>query len=104
MSLILKSYIWTYHKSCQPVQKFYCKANHYFRFDTRLKTSFIYQLKNSIKEFCHKHGCSFIDKSNVSSENLWKDGFHLNNLGKSVLLDNYVVTLNDSYFLSVKTL
>ena len=41
----------------------------------------------------------FIDNSNVSSENLWQDGLHLNNSGKSVLLNNYVVALNDSYFL-----
>ena len=37
---------------------------------TRLKASFIYQLNKLIKELCQKHGYSFIDNSNVSSENL----------------------------------
>ena len=53
----------------------------------------------SIKELFQKHGYSFIDHSNVSSENLWQDGLHLNNSGKGVLLNNYVVTLSYSYFL-----
>ena len=66
---------------------------------TWLKASFIYQLNKSIKELCQKHGYSFTDNSNVSSENLWQDGLHLNNSGKGVLLNNYVVTPNDSYFL-----
>ena len=66
---------------------------------TRLKANLIYQLNKSIKELCQKHGYSFIDNSNVSSENLWQDGLHLNNSSKGVLLNNYIVTLNDSYFL-----
>ena len=66
---------------------------------TRLKASFICQLNKSVKELFQKHGYSFIDDSNVSSENLWQDGLHLNNSGKGVFLNNYVVTLNDSYFL-----
>ena len=66
---------------------------------TWLKVSLIYHLENSIKELCQKHGYSFIDNCNVSSENLWQDGLHLNHSGKGVLLSNYVVTLNDSYFL-----
>ena len=51
------------------------------------------------KVLCQKHGCSFIDNSNASSENLPQDGLHLNNSGKGVLQDNHVVTLNDGYFL-----
>ena len=65
----------------------------------RLKASFIYQLNKSIKELCQKHGYSFIDNSAGSSENLWQGGLHLNNSGKGVLLNNYTVTVNDSYFL-----
>ena len=66
---------------------------------TRLKASFIYQFNKSIKELCQKHCYSFIDNSNVSYDNLRQDGLHLNNSGKGVLLNNYVVTLNGSYFL-----
>ena len=51
-------------------------------------------------KFCQKHGYRFIDNSNISSENLWQDGLHLNNSDKSILLKYYAVTLNDNYFLS----
>ena len=39
----------------------------------QLKASFIYHFNKSIKELCQKHGYSFIDNSNVSSENLWQE-------------------------------
>ena len=65
----------------------------------RLNASFIYQLNNSTKVLCQKHGYRFINNSNVSSENLWQDGLHLSNSGKGVLPNNYVVTLNYDYFL-----
>ena len=54
---------------------------------TRLNASFISLLNNSIKVLCKKHGYSFTDNSNVSSENLWEDGLHLNKSGKGVLLE-----------------
>ena len=65
----------------------------------RLNASFMRHLNNPVKVLCQKHGYSSIDNSNVSSENFWQDGLHLNNSGKGILLNNYVVTLNDSYFL-----
>ena len=68
------------------------------RLTTRLNASFIKQLNISIKVLCQKHGYRFIHNSNVSSENIWKDGLHLRNSGKDILLNNYVVMLNDSYF------
>ena len=66
---------------------------------TWLNARFIYLLNNSSKVLYPKHGYSFIDNSDVSSENLWLDGLHLNNSGKGFLLNNYAVALNDSYFL-----
>ena len=62
-----------YHKYCQILEKCWCETNHYFRFDT------YYAVNNSIKILCEKHGDSFIDNSNVSSENLLQDGLNLNN-------------------------
>ena len=67
---------------------------------TRLNAKFIYQLNNSIKELCQKHDYSFIDNNNILSENLSQDRLHLSSSGKGVLANNYVVTLNGSYFLS----
>ena len=32
---------------------------------------------NSVKVLCQKHGYSFIDNSNISSENFWQDGLYL---------------------------
>ena len=57
---------------------------------TRLNESFIYQLNNSIKVLHQKHGYRFHNNSNVSSDNLWQDGLHLNNSSKGVLLNNDV--------------
>ena len=45
---------------------------------TRLNANFIYQLNNSIKVLCQKHGYRFIYNSNLLSESLWQDGLHLN--------------------------
>ena len=45
-----------------------------------------------------KFFAKFIDNSNASCGNLWKNGLHLNNSDKGVLVNNYVVTLNDDYF------
>ena len=66
---------------------------------TCFNASFMHHLNNSVKVLCQKHGYSFIDNSNVSSANLWQEGLHLNNSGKGILLNYYVLTLNDSYFL-----
>ena len=63
---------------------------------TSLNARFVHHLNSSTKVLCQKHGCSFIDNSNVSSENLWQDGLHLKNSGKGVLLKDFVVTLNSS--------
>ena len=58
-----------------------------------LNARFIQLLNNSIQQF------KFVAKKhNLSCKNLWQDGLHLNNSGKGVLLNNYVVTLNDNYF------
>ena len=68
-------------------------------FTARLNVSFIHQLNSSIKVLCQKHSYTFIDNSSVPSQNLWPDQLHLSNSGKSVLLNSYIVTVNDSYFL-----
>ena len=55
---------------------------------TPLNASFIYQLNNSSRLLCQRHGYSFIDNGNVSSEDLWHDVLHLNRSGKVVLLNH----------------
>ena len=68
-------------------------------FTAQLNVSFTHQLNNLIKVLCQKHSYSFIDNSSVPSQNLWPDRLHLSNSGKSVLVNSYIVTVNDSYFL-----
>ena len=65
----------------------------------RSNTSFMRHFNNPVTVLCQKHGYSFVDNSNISSENFWQEGLHLNNPDKGILLNNYVVTLSDSYFL-----
>ena len=61
--------------------EFRCEKNHYFCLTlfTHLNVSFMHHLSNPIKVFFQKHGYSFTDNSNVSSDNFWLDGLHLNN-------------------------
>ena len=42
-----------------------------------LNASFMRNRNNSVKVLCQKHGYSFIDNSNISSENFWQDGLYL---------------------------
>ena len=49
---------------------------------------FYLPLNNSIKVISQKYGYSFIDNSNIS----------MRIYGKTDLLNNYVLTLNDIYF------
>ena len=55
---------------------------------------------NALKLDCIKCGYNFIENSNILPDNLWQDGLHLNNPGKGKLLNNLLVSLNKSYFLS----
>ena len=65
----------------------------------RSNTSFMHHFNNPVSVLCQKYGYSFVDNSNISSENFWREGLHLNYPDKGILLNNYVVTLSDSYFL-----
>ena len=40
-----------------------------------------------------------IDNSNITTEKLWKDGLHLTNSGKLIVISNFVHSLNSSNFL-----
>ena len=40
-----------------------------------------------------------IDNSNITTEKLWKDGLHLTNSGKLIVVSNFVHCLNSSNFL-----
>ena len=47
-----------------------------------------------------KNGYFFIDNSNIEIRDLWKDGTHLLESGKTKLAENFTYFLNNSYWLS----
>ena len=51
-------------------------------------------LNNTLKRVCKLNGLGFIDNTNICAENLFEDGFHLNDDSKVVLANNFTYVLN----------
>ena len=63
-----------------------------------IRTSFnIGQINEVIKELCHKNNFVFIDYQNITSSDLWVDGIHLTDSGKSILARDFAEKLNEFY-------
>ena len=50
-----------------------------------------------LKQICEENGYFFIDNSNIEIRDLWKDGIHLIESGKTKLAENFIYFLNNSY-------
>ena len=50
-----------------------------------------------LKQICEENGYFFIDNSNIEIRDLWKDGIHLLESGKTKLAENFIYFLNNSY-------
>ena len=50
-----------------------------------------------LKHICEENGYFFIDNSNIEIRDLWKDGIHLLESGKTKLAENFTYFLNNSY-------
>ena len=51
-----------------------------------------------LKQICEEDGYFFIDNSNIEITDLWKDGIHLLESGKTELAENFIyIFLNNSY-------
>ena len=50
-----------------------------------------------MKDICEENGYFFIDNSNIEIRDLWKDGIHLLESGKTKLAENFTYFLNNSY-------
>ena len=51
-----------------------------------------------LKQICEEDGYFFIDNSNIEITDLWKDGIHLLESGKTKLTENFIyIFLNNSY-------
>ena len=68
--------------------------------NNRLHSDLIDSMNNALKLDCIKYSYNFIESSNIVPDNIWQDALHLNNYGKGKLLNNFLVSLNKSYFLS----
>ena len=51
---------------------------------------------------CRENGFCFVDNSNISVENLFKDKLHLLDSGKTILGNNFIYCINN-YFLLTHT-
>ena len=50
-----------------------------------------------LKQICEENGYFFIDNSNIEIRDLWKDGIHLLESGKTKAAENFMYFLNNSY-------
>ena len=50
-----------------------------------------------LKQICEENGYFFIDNSNIKIRDLWKDGIHLIESGKTKLAENFINFLDNSY-------
>ena len=57
-------------------------------------------VNNVLRNKCQTSGYHFIDNNNITMEKLWKDGMHLKNSGKGIIINNFAASLNGSHFLT----
>ena len=71
-------------------------------YTTRVDVSLLERIHVLIFDFCRKNSFIYIDKRNIRSDSLYKDGLHLIDKGKA-LADNFIVYLNNNTFLETYT-
>ena len=67
---------------------------------TTLNSDLMNDVNNTLRNKCQRSGYHFIDNNNITTEKLWKDGLHLTNSGKGVIINNFVRSLNSGHFLT----
>ena len=60
------------------------------------------EVHSLISNFCRENACIYIDNRNIRGFCLYKDGLHLLESGKKILVNNFIVNLN-KYFLDTHT-
>ena len=70
--------------------------------NTRRSSAFISTVNNILQDKCATHQFHFIDNLNIKKEHLWKDGLHLNQSGKDLLMNNFLCSLNNSFLRKLK--
>ena len=67
---------------------------------TLLNSDLINNVNNALRNKCQASDYHFINNNNITTERLWKDGLHLTNSGKGIIINNFVQSLNSSHFLT----
>ena len=57
---------------------------------TLLNSDLINDVKKALRIKCQTSGYHFIDNSNITTEKLSKDGFHIANSGKGIIINNFI--------------
>ena len=57
-------------------------------------------MNNALRNKCQTSGYHFIYDNNITMEKLWKDGLHLTNSGKGIVINDFVQSFNSSHFLT----
>ena len=65
-------------------------------FTTRVSLDILIQVHNMISSFCNSNGLYYIDNRNIRADCLYKDGLHLIDKGKIVLVNNFIINLNQN--------
>ena len=64
----------------------------------RLAQDVIEEVNKLIKNMCNIEGYCYVNNDNITRANLFKDDLHLLDTGKQILADNFVFTVNRSFF------
>ena len=68
----------------------------------RIDPNLLVRANVSLCNMCKKNGFCFVDNSNISVDNLFKDKLHLLDSGKTILVNNFIYCINN-YFLLTHT-
>ena len=62
---------------------------------TKVNYELLCKAKNFLHEECVKNSFYFIDNSAVAERDLWKDGVHMVESGKCLVVNNFICHLNN---------
>ena len=85
--------------------KIWGKRGFYFEltWTTLLNSDLINDVNNALRNKCIIYGYHFIDNNNITTEKLWKNGLHLTNSGKGIIVNDFVQSSNSSQFFNKTT-
>ena len=59
-------------------------------------TAIVHRVNDMLRNLCEKNGFSFIYNDVITTNYLWKDGVHLQDMGTHILSNNFLKILNNS--------